>query len=58
MTTANKTKKVYKSFEQFKAELFPILTKVEKEKKNRLDLRNFGVNLANNALDEILVKEK
>lgn len=56
-TKQNRKENAYKSFEQFKAELFPSLTKREKEKKNRSDLHSFGVNMANKALDEILVKE-
>ena len=46
--------KVYKSFEQLKSELFPLLTQDEDRKSSRWTSTYIGANLADKAINELL----
>lgn len=49
-----KSRVVFGSFEQFKAELFPRLSDEEKKKATSWDSRQHGVSLADSAIEDLL----
>lgn len=52
--TNNEDTKVYKSFEQLKAELFPVMTESEKKEKTKNDSEQFGVRMADKEIEQLL----
>lgn len=46
--------KIYKSFEQWKAETFPKLSKEEARNADKTDMKKTGVILANASFDNLL----
>lgn len=45
---------LYKSFEKWQAELFPLLIEEERRKAGDFDAKQLGVNLANESIDRLL----
>lgn len=52
------TSNVFRSFEQFKAELFPCLTENERRRSEKLDYKQIGACMADKAVDALLKKER
>jgi hypothetical protein len=52
--TGNNKVASYKSFEQWRAELFPTLVDEERRNIQNLDVKTLGVDLANESFDRIL----
>jgi len=50
----NTNDKIYKSFEQWKVEIFPELTKEEARNTSKADMKETGMNLANTSFDNLL----
>jgi hypothetical protein len=56
--TNKKNKVIYKSFEQFKAELFPRLSEEEEKKGPKWSPKQVGVSQANEAINAMLQKRQ
>lgn len=54
MKNRSENNRVYKSFEQFKAELFPQLTSEEMRVSSKLTSKQVGACLADEAIDALL----
>ncbi len=51
---SNTNDQVYKSFEQWKAEIFPKLSEEEARKSDKADIKKTGISLANSSFDNLL----